>query len=394
MAYFIKILFLGALVSSISKVSLACPGKQAALVYDASSNKILHSQNAHSPRYPASLTKKMTLYLAFQALKSGKIHFRTRFPVSLLAARQVPCKVNLRVGETVSVSDLIKATIVESANDAATALAEGLGGGSLKEFVRMMNATAKELGMSRSNFHNACGLHHPQQVTTAMDMLTLARALQRDFPEYYKLFSLKYFPFRGRVYRNHNRMLGVVPGMEGIKTGYIGASGFNISTSTLRNGHRIFTIVFGGQSWRARDKQAIGLINTFFGKKSGHPAISNKQDDPMLMYLSSIDQQSSNQSTNQPNIYTSGKKSHKGGGEPATNPMVKYLKGVDAQQNLHKSLVHVNHLGPVVKTKSRKKLISAASIKPIVFKKVQPIKKSPLKKITFRKVKAKKGRKA
>jgi D-alanyl-D-alanine carboxypeptidase len=244
--------------------------KYAAIVIDGNTGKVLHAENAYERRHPASLTKKMTLYMVFEALRSGKITLNTRFPVSFFAAKQAPSKLGLKVGDSISVEAIIKALVTKSANDAAVVIAEGLSG-SLAKFVQTMNKKAKQLGMNSTQFYNSTGLPDRRQVTTAMDMATLAQALYDDFPEYYHYFRTKSFDYLGVSHRNHNRMLGKVQGLDGIKTGFICASGFNISTSAIRydsknNPRRLFAVVMGGSSSHVRDKRAAHLLETSFRK--------------------------------------------------------------------------------------------------------------------------------
>lgn len=246
------------------------PNKYAAIVIDGNTGKVLHAENAYERRHPASLTKKMTLYLIFEALQSGKITLNTRFPVSLLATKQAPSKLGLRAGESISVEAIIKGLVTKSANDAAVVVAEGLSG-SLSKFVQVMNKKAKELGMNSTEFYNSTGLPDRRQITTAMDMAILAQALYQDFPQHYHYFRTKSFSYLGVSHRNHNHMLGKVEGLDGIKTGFICASGFNISTSAIRydvknKPRRLFAVVMGGSSWRSRDKRAAELLETNFRK--------------------------------------------------------------------------------------------------------------------------------
>lgn len=301
MKYFPKILLTCFIFASLIQGgdSKTPSNKRAVLVYDHSSDQVLHEEHADEIRHPASLTKKMTLYIVFQALKSGRLHFHTRLKVSPYAASQEPCKIHLQPGEQVAVSDLIKAVVTKSANDASCVLAEELGK-SAEGFVRMMNTTAQELGMGQTVFQNPTGLPHPAQITTARDMLILAQSLLRDFPEYYPLFKTVHFTYNGRTYRNHNRMLGVVPGMEGLKTGFVNASGYNISTSTMRNGRRIFAIVMGGRSWQERNREAEHLIETAFLNSTNSQKPHREQDlndQPMVRYLNGVEAQSTLQKT-------------------------------------------------------------------------------------------------
>lgn len=253
-----------------SNICLAGQNKYAAIVVDGNTGRVLHAEHAYEQRHPASLTKKMTLYILFEALESGKITLKTRFPVSFLATRQAPSKLGLRVGETITVEAIIKAMVTKSANDASVVAAEGLAG-SVTKFVHLMNRKAKQLGMHSTQFFNPTGLPDRRQITTAMDMAILAQALYQDFPQHYHYFKTKSFNYLGISHRNHNHMLGKIDGLDGIKTGFICASGFNISTSALRydvnnKPRRLFAVVMGGTSWRSRDKRAAELLEANFRK--------------------------------------------------------------------------------------------------------------------------------
>lgn len=295
MTFFNKII-IACFALLITSSSSHAKNKRAAIVFDESTEQVLHAEHADEVRHPASLTKKMTFYIVFQALKSGRLTLDMELPVSQYAANQEPCKIHLQPGQRVAVIDLVKAMVTKSANDASCVLAEELGG-SVAGFVRMMNATARKLGMNKTVFYNPTGLPHPHQVTTAREMLILARALLKDFPEYYPLFKTINFTYNGKTYRNHNRMLGVVEGMEGLKTGFVNASGFNISTSTKRGDRRIFTIVMGGKSWQERNRKAEHLIETAFANSSNFqcPLEASdpiqRKDEPLVQYLKGIDAQ-------------------------------------------------------------------------------------------------------
>jgi D-alanyl-D-alanine carboxypeptidase len=232
----------------------------ASIVVDANSGKVLEATNPDSLRHPASLSKLMTLYLLFERLASGKISMDTPLTVSRPAAAQAPSKLGLRPGRTISVENAIKAIVTKSANDVAVVVAENLANGSETEFGRMMTAKAHALGMSRTNYHNASGLPDDKQITTARDQAILARALQDKFPQYFHFFSLRTFVWHGRKMRNHNHLLGRVPGLDGMKTGYIRDSGFNIVTDVKRGGRHIIAVVFGGRTARARDAKVRSLI--------------------------------------------------------------------------------------------------------------------------------------
>jgi len=231
----------------------------ASIVVDANSGAVMQSTNADSPRHPASLTKIMTLYLLFERLESGKIKMSTELPVSAHAAAQAPSKLGLKPGESIRVESAIRAIVTKSANDVAVIVAEAIGGDELS-FGRMMTAKARALGMAHTFYHNASGLPDGRQITTARDQSILARAMQDRFPQYYHYFSTRSFEFRGRAMRNHNHLLGRIDGVDGMKTGYIRASGFNIVTSVHRGNRRIIAVVFGGRTASARDARVVSLI--------------------------------------------------------------------------------------------------------------------------------------
>jgi D-alanyl-D-alanine carboxypeptidase len=231
----------------------------ASIVVDMNSGKVLQETNADSLRHPASLTKMMTLYLLFERLEAGKIKLTSKMDVSAHAAAQAPSKLGLKPGQSIAVEDAIKAIVTKSANDVAVVVAEALGGTELG-FAGMMTAKARVLGMTHTTYHNASGLPDDKQITTARDQAILGRALQDRFPQYYPYFSLRSFTWHGHRMRNHNHLLGQVDGLDGIKTGYIRDSGFNIATSVHRNGRHIVAVVFGGSSSRARDAQVRKLI--------------------------------------------------------------------------------------------------------------------------------------
>ncbi|MBD0413688.1 D-alanyl-D-alanine carboxypeptidase family protein [Oryzicola mucosus] len=238
-------------------------GKYAALVIDAANGKVLYAVNERSPRYPASLTKMMTLYILFEALQSGQVNMATQIPVSVSAASQPPSKIGLRPGETIDVDTAIRALAVKSGNDVAAAVGEYFGGGTEEGAAALMTAKARSLGMNATTFRNASGLPDPLQTTTARDMAVLGLALQKRFPQHFHYFSDTQFAFKGKVIRGHNDMLGRVQGVDGIKTGYIRASGFNIVTSVNRGGRRLIVVVMGGDTARKRNAHVEELIERY-----------------------------------------------------------------------------------------------------------------------------------
>ncbi|HWL05369.1 MAG TPA: serine hydrolase [Xanthobacteraceae bacterium] len=232
----------------------------AAIVVDANSGNVMHAASADASRFPASLTKVMTLYLLFEQLEAGRLRLDSQMPVSSFASAKPPTKLGLRPGQTLGVEAAIKALITRSANDAATVIAEAIGG-SEENFARMMTRKARSLGMSRTTYRNASGLPDSDQVTTARDQATLGRAIQERFPRYYAYFSTANFRYGGHNIRNHNRLLGNVEGVDGIKTGFTRASGFNLLTSMKRGNRHVVAVVLGGRSAGARDTRMRALIS-------------------------------------------------------------------------------------------------------------------------------------
>ncbi|MCI3131427.1 D-alanyl-D-alanine carboxypeptidase [Phenylobacterium aquaticum] len=237
--------------------------KYAAIVVDAKSGEVLYAKRADSPRYPASITKIMTLYLTFDALSTGRLKPDETIVISPHAAAQAPTKLGLAPGETLSVNDAMQALAIKSANDVAVALAEKLGG-SESRFAAMMSLRAQELGMVNTRFVNASGLPDSRQISTARDIAILSRAVMRDYPQYYRLFSQQQFTFRGVTMNNHNGLLGKMPGVDGLKTGYTNASGYNLAVSAVRDNRRLIAVVMGGPSTAARDLNAEDLLLTGF----------------------------------------------------------------------------------------------------------------------------------
>lgn len=240
-------------------------GKYAALILDADTGTVLFERHAGEQRHPASLTKIMTLYMLFDAIESGQVSLNDRFTASAHASAQAPSKLGLRPGDSIRVEDAIRALVTKSANDVAVVVAEGLAGSEPK-FARLMTERARRLGLRGTTFRNASGLHHPQQVTTAYDMAMLALAVRRDFPKEYRYFSTESFSWKGSDYANHNKLLGHYEGTDGVKTGYIGPSGFNLVASVQRNGRRLIGVVFGGKSGPLRDRHMRSLLDAGFEK--------------------------------------------------------------------------------------------------------------------------------
>ncbi|QQS12911.1 MAG: D-alanyl-D-alanine carboxypeptidase [Rhodospirillales bacterium] len=246
-------------------VNPAVSGRDAMLVIDAETGRELEGFAAADLRHPASLTKIMTLYMAFAALDSGRLRLADRLPVSARAGAVQPSKMDAPVGGTLVVRDAIMGLVTRSANDAAVVLAEGISGDEAS-FAQAMTQTARRLGMASSTFRNASGLPDTHQVTTARDLARLAQALLRDFPHYYPIFSQQAWHYAGRTLTNHNRMLGSYAGADGIKTGYIRASGFNLVMSATRDNRRLIGVVFGGESPGERDSVMADMMDRGFDR--------------------------------------------------------------------------------------------------------------------------------
>ncbi|HWY61075.1 MAG TPA: SPOR domain-containing protein [Rhizomicrobium sp.] len=257
------------------------PSKDAALIIDGSTGKVLFARNELLERHPASLTKMMTLYLLFDALKNGKIAMQTQMPVSVHAQQQKPTKLSLRHGQTIDVDTAIRAIVIRSANDVAVVIAEALGG-TESHFAEMMNDKARQLGMKETNYHNASGLPDPLQITTAMDLGVLARHLAYDFPQYYPYFGTLGFTYKGTFYPTHDNLVGRYPGADGIKTGYVGASGFNLASSVVRDGVHLIGIVMGGRTAVRRDLEMMHLMDTEFAAIGTNPTLVARGQVPWM----------------------------------------------------------------------------------------------------------------
>lgn len=243
-------------------------GKYASIVIDLDTNQVLHARDADESRHPASLTKVMTLYLVFDALDSGKLKLTERMKVSKAASRAQPSKLGLKSGTTIKVEDAIRALVTKSANDVAIVFAERLGGTEAK-FATKMNAKAKELGMMSTTFRNASGLPDKKQITTARDMAKLAEAVYADHKDRYNYFSLSSFTWNKRKYANHNELLKKVQGVDGIKTGFTNASGYNLMASAEREGRRVIAVMMGGSTGRSRDAHVADLLEAAFLEING-----------------------------------------------------------------------------------------------------------------------------
>lgn len=250
-------------------------GKFAALTVDARTGKIIFDSDSNGLRHPASLTKMMTLYIVFEELKAKRITLSTRLRVSARASGMAPSKLGLKPGASITVQQAIYALVIKSANDVAATVAENLAG-SESAFAVRMTKTARRIGMSRTNYANASGLPNPRQITTARDQATLGLRLMRDFPQYYPYFRATQFSFNGRVIKTHNRLLGRFEGTDGIKTGYINASGYNLVTSSRRGNKRLVGVVLGGKSGKSRDAYMMAMLTKAFPKAKDGKTVAAK----------------------------------------------------------------------------------------------------------------------
>ena len=255
-------------------VSHAAAAQYAGIVMDAKTGKVLYSEDPDSPRYPASLTKMMTLYLVFEALEAGRIRLDSKVPVSAHASAEPPSKLGVRAGGSITVEQGIQALVTRSANDMATALGELLGGSEAR-FGQMMTTKARSLGMSKTTYRNAHGLPNDEQITTARDQARLSIALRQHFPQYYGYFSTRSFKFGKQTIGNHNRLLGVVRGVDGIKTGYTRAAGYNLATSVEADGRSIVGVVLGSTSGAKRNEQMKRLVAKYLPQASRNGATTN-----------------------------------------------------------------------------------------------------------------------
>jgi D-alanyl-D-alanine carboxypeptidase len=265
--------FLSAFLRTFSVMGLFCAGiafaplasaeKYASIVVDADTREVLHARYADETRYPASLTKVMTLYMVFDALDSGELALDEKLKVSKFAAKQAPSNLKLKAGSSITVSDAISALVNKSANDVAVVVAERLGGSEAR-FATLMTEKAKTLGLENTTFVNASGLPDTQQKSTARDLASLAGALLDTHGDYYTYFSETRFSWAGRIYKNHNELLGKVYGVDGIKTGYTRASGFNLIASAKRDGRRVIAVMLGGNTAKSRNEHVEALLEAAF----------------------------------------------------------------------------------------------------------------------------------
>ena len=241
---------------------------EAALLVDAATGKVLHAENATYPWYPASVTKLMTTYTTLKAIRDGKVTLDTLITMTPEAVAERPTKMNLKVGTTVTIDNALKMMLVKSANDIAVALAQGVGGGSVEGFAEMMNENARALGMTQTHYVNPNGLPDDRQYTSARDLAILARALIRDFPQYDPYWHISSIRYGRRVYHNYNTLIDRYPGADGMKTGFICASGFNLVATASRNGKRLIAVVLGSYSSAVRAQKAAQLLENGFNSNS------------------------------------------------------------------------------------------------------------------------------
>lgn len=266
--------------SLASASPLWAPVQKSSIVICAQTGKVLSASNPDAITHPASLTKMMTLYLIFKALDAGHITLDQKIPVSKHASVQIPCKLGLKPGHMIAVRDVIMGMVTKSANDASAAIAEYFGKGCEKRFALAMTQQARKLGMIKTVFQNASGVPDPNQITTAREMAILSHALYRDFPHYFHVFKEQSFTYKGIKHNNHNHLLGKIEGVDGIKTGFVNASGCNLAASVVRDNQRIIAVVMGGASWHARDKQMVKLI------EATYTTLKSNQNQQAVTYAS------------------------------------------------------------------------------------------------------------
>jgi D-alanyl-D-alanine carboxypeptidase len=274
----LTVLFTG-LALLLASLGPAAAGRGAAIVMDAATGAVLYEDNADASRYPASLTKVMTLYLLFEAIDAKRITLDSRFAVSARAANQDPTKLGLKEGETITVREVILGLVTKSANDAAVVAAEGLAG-TEPQFALQMTEKARRLGMGNTTFRNASGLPDPQQKSTARDLALLARAMIKTYPHHYHFFDTPSFSYKGITHANHNRLNNWYSGADGLKTGYIRASGFNLVTSARRDDRRLIGVVMGGISPGSRDQEMARLLDAAFARADNETIIRHASAKP------------------------------------------------------------------------------------------------------------------
>lgn len=287
-----KFLVLLSFCVTLLSLSTTAQAGSAQLLLDARTGEVLASENPDELNHPASLTKMMSVYMVLDAIKSGNLTWDSKVPFSKYASARPPTKLRVKEGDEITVKEAVLAMIVLSANDVAAAVGEKLGG-TERNFGNMMTRKARELGMVNTTFYNASGLPHPDQFTTARDMSTLGVALIRDFPKDYALFSTKSFEFRGRTIHGHNNLMYRYKGMDGIKTGYTNASGFNLVSAVEHGGRRVIGVVLGGRTAASRDKIMEKLIDAHIGKATAGEELMVSRDIKQNVDVARISGQSS-----------------------------------------------------------------------------------------------------
>ncbi len=257
------VMLMALMAPSAFAASLYSAPRYAAILIDHDTGEVLYARRADETRYPASITKVMTLYVAFEELAAGRLSLDDEIRISRRAWAQAPSKLGLRVGATISVRDAFGVIATKSANDISVALAEHISG-SEAAFAERMTATARRLGMMSSLFYNSSGLPHPEHTTTARDIAILSRAMLRDFPAHYPVFSQTHYRYRGMAVANHNHLLATMPGVDGIKTGFTNAAGFTLAASAVRDNRRLVAVVLGGPSRMGRDGNVQDLLSIGF----------------------------------------------------------------------------------------------------------------------------------
>jgi len=282
LAPFVALVTLVTLLIGLTPQAAAQVGsdRYSAIVVDATSGAVLYAARPEELRYPASLTKLMTLYMLFEALRDRRVFLDELVPVSGHAASAEPSKLGLLPGTRITVEEALLGLVTKSANDAASALGEMMAGGDEERFAQMMTLRARALGMTHTTLHNASGLPDPDQVTTAEDLAILARRLIRDFPQEYRYFSVPGFFFRGRMIANHDHMLQTFPGADGLKTGYTAASGYNLVTSAVRGGVRLVGVVLGAGSTFEREQDMTAILNSSFERMGVAPVLADLPAPP------------------------------------------------------------------------------------------------------------------
>ena len=345
------------------------------LVVEPETKRVLYERRADELRHPASLTKMMTLYLVFEALDKGELFEDTVFRASRFAVLRPPSKLGLHAGDTLTVEEGILSLVTRSANDAATVIAEGMAG-SESAFAALMTQKARELGMASTVFRNASGLPDSSQVTTAWDMYYLGRALQANFPQYYPYFSTSKFYFDGKSFGNHNHLLETYPGTDGIKTGFINSSGFNLVASAVRNGRRLVGVVFGGPSAVRRDQHMRDILDDGFAQLAGYPpsidtADFDRPDSPKLLVSPGVERPQRNvQAEPRPKKTTTAKQTQKA--QPKSHTTGSTHKKKEAATATHSHGKAVASKRPASKGKSKAKKSGAADKKDAKTKKGKP----------------------